>query len=72
MLKNRFYIGEITYRGEMHRGEHEPILSRDLFDAVQAQRAANAVALQVRLKGLGRHSDQSPLRRPRQYVLEKS
>jgi len=25
LLKNRFYIGEITYRGEVHRGEHEPI-----------------------------------------------
>ena len=36
LLKNRFYIGEITYRGEVHRGEHEPILSRDLFEAVQA------------------------------------
>jgi hypothetical protein len=24
LLKNRFYIGEVVYRGEMHRGEHEP------------------------------------------------
>jgi hypothetical protein len=40
--------------------------------AATCSRAANAVALQVRLKGLGRHSDQSPFRRPRQYVLEKS
>jgi site-specific DNA recombinase len=51
LLKNRFYIGEITYRGEVHRGEHEPILGRDLFEAVQAKRAANAVARQVRLRG---------------------
>jgi DNA invertase Pin-like site-specific DNA recombinase len=51
LLKNRFYIGEITYRGEVHRGEHEPILSRDLFEAVQAKRAANAVDRQVRLRG---------------------
>jgi len=35
--------GEITYRGEVHRGEHEPIPTRDLFEAVQAKRAANAV-----------------------------
>ncbi len=35
----------------MHRGEHEPILGRDLFEAVQAKRAANAVARQVRLRG---------------------
>jgi site-specific DNA recombinase len=34
LLKNRFYIGEVIYRGEVHRGEHEPILNRDLFEAV--------------------------------------
>ncbi|MGB6325737.1 MAG: recombinase family protein [Methylocella sp.] len=51
LLKNQFYIGEVTYRGEVHRGEHEPILTRDLFEAVQAKRAANAVARQVRLRG---------------------
>jgi DNA invertase Pin-like site-specific DNA recombinase len=51
LLKNRFYIGEVVYRGAVHRGEHEPILDRDLFEAVQAQLAANAVARKVRLKG---------------------
>ena len=52
LLKNRFYIGEITYRGEVHRGEHEPILGRDVFEAVQAKRAANAgVLLALRLGG---------------------
>ncbi|MDI9850045.1 recombinase family protein [Rhodoblastus sp. 17X3] len=35
LLKNRFYIGEIVYRGEVHQGEHEPILERDLFEAAQ-------------------------------------
>jgi hypothetical protein len=51
LLKNRFYIGEVVYRGEVHCGEHAPILDRDLFEAVQAKLAANAVARQVRLKG---------------------
>jgi len=51
LLKNRFYIGEVAYRGELHRGEHEPILDRDLFEAVQAKLAANAVERRVRLKG---------------------
>jgi site-specific DNA recombinase len=51
LLKNRFYIGEVVYRGEVHRGEHEPILARDLFEAVQAKLAGNAIARQVRLKG---------------------
>jgi site-specific DNA recombinase len=51
LLKNRFYIGEVVYRGEVNRGEHEPILDRELFEAVQAKLAANAVARQVRLRG---------------------
>src|SRR5713101_4601993 len=48
LLKNRFYLGEVMYRGEVHAGEHEPILDRELFAAVQAKRAANAVARKVR------------------------
>jgi site-specific DNA recombinase len=51
LLKNRFYLGEVVYRGEVHAGEHEPILDRDLFEAVQAKLAANAVARKVRLRG---------------------
>lgn len=51
LLKNRFYIGEVVYRGATHRGEHEPILDRELFEAVQAKLAANAVTRRVRLKG---------------------
>ena len=44
LLKNRFYIGEVVYRGEVHQGEHEPILERDLFEAVQALLREKAVA----------------------------
>src|SRR5215216_2195026 len=51
LLKNRFYIGEVVYRGETHYGEHEAIVDRDLFEAVQAKLAASAVARRVRLKG---------------------
>jgi site-specific DNA recombinase len=51
LLKNRFYIGEIVYRGEVHPGEQAPIVERALFEAVQAQLAANAVARRLRLKG---------------------
>ena len=51
LLNNRFYIGEVVYRGETHRGEHEPILDRELFEAVQAKLVANTVTRQVRLKG---------------------
>jgi site-specific DNA recombinase len=51
LLKNRFYIGEVVYRGEVHRGEHEPILDSALFEAVQAKLAAQAVARRCRLRG---------------------
>jgi site-specific DNA recombinase len=51
LLKNRFYIGEVVYRGEVHRGEHEPILDSTLFEAVQAKLAAQAVARRCRLRG---------------------
>ena len=48
MLKNRFYIGEVAYRGQIHKGEHAPILDRQLFDAVQARLAERAVRRKMR------------------------
>jgi site-specific DNA recombinase len=51
LLKNRFYIGEVVYRGEVYRGEHEPVLEPALFEAVQGQLAAQAVARRCRLRG---------------------
>jgi DNA invertase Pin-like site-specific DNA recombinase len=51
LLKNRFYIGEVVYRGAVHRGEHEPILDSALFAAVQGKLAAQAVARRCRLRG---------------------
>jgi DNA invertase Pin-like site-specific DNA recombinase len=50
LLKNRVYVGEVVHRGEVHRGEHEPILDRDMFEAVQAKLAAGAVERRVKLK----------------------
>jgi hypothetical protein len=35
LLQNRFYIGEIVYRGAVDVGEQEPIVERALFEAVQ-------------------------------------
>jgi hypothetical protein len=34
-LRNRFYIGEVNYKGEIYPGEQPSILDRDLFDRVQ-------------------------------------
>jgi Recombinase len=36
-LRNRFYIGEIVFKGEVLPGEQPAILDRELFDAVQAK-----------------------------------
>jgi site-specific DNA recombinase len=51
LLKNRFYLGEVVYRGEVHRGDHAPILEQPLFESVQAKLAVQAVARRCRLRG---------------------
>jgi site-specific DNA recombinase len=50
LLRNRFYIGEVVYRGTNHAGEHDSIIERSLFDAVQAKLAAGATARTLKLK----------------------
>jgi DNA invertase Pin-like site-specific DNA recombinase len=37
LLRNRFYIGEVVYKGEVLPGEQPAILDRDLFEAVQGK-----------------------------------
>jgi site-specific DNA recombinase len=49
-LKNRFYIGEVVFRGETHAGEHTSIIDRPTFDAVHALLAQNARARRCALK----------------------
>jgi site-specific DNA recombinase len=51
LLGNRFYVGEVVYRDDVYRGEHEPIIDRGLFDAVQGRLAAQAVARRCQLRG---------------------
>jgi len=36
-LSNRFYLGILNYKGELHKGIHKPIISKTLFDSVQKQ-----------------------------------
>src|SRR5256712_2589480 len=62
LLKNRFYIGELVYRGEVHHGEHEPILDSALFEAVSPHTAAPPVAAQCPPPGFTRHHHRSPFR----------
>lgn len=46
LLKDRYYLGLVTYEGEEYQGRHEPLVSQDLFDQVQrvlfAERQAGA------------------------------
>jgi site-specific DNA recombinase len=50
LLRNRFYLGEVVYRGKIYVGEHTPIVDRKLFDAVQAKLTANTNVRELRLK----------------------
>jgi site-specific DNA recombinase len=38
MLQDRFYIGEVRFKGQWYPGRHEPIIERSLFDRVQEVR----------------------------------
>ncbi len=37
MLRNRFYIGQVAFKGEVLAGEQPAIVNRTLFDEVQAK-----------------------------------
>jgi len=37
LLRNRFYIGEVAFKGEVLKGEQPAIVDKDLFEAVQAK-----------------------------------
>lgn len=41
LLQNRVYIGEITHKKTSYPGQHEAIVSRELWEQVQAQIAGN-------------------------------
>jgi len=51
LLRNRFYLGEVVYRGETFRGDQEPILDSGLFAAVQARLSAQALERRCRIRG---------------------
>jgi len=41
LLQSRVYLGEITHKSERYPGAHDAIVEPEVFDAVQAQLAAN-------------------------------
>ena len=36
LLSNPFYCGKFRWNGEIYEGKHEPLVSKEIFDAVQA------------------------------------
>ena len=43
LLQNRLYRGEVAHNGQSYPGEHEPISTQQIWDAVQAKLARNRV-----------------------------
>jgi DNA invertase Pin-like site-specific DNA recombinase len=56
ILKNRCYVGEVAWRGEIHAGEHEAILDRALFDAVRARLREGAISAKGARAAVGSRS----------------
>ena len=54
LLRNRTYLGEIIHKGGSYPGEHQSIVPRDLWDAVQDKLAMNAKA--QKLQKRARHT----------------
>jgi DNA invertase Pin-like site-specific DNA recombinase len=55
LLRNRFYIGEVAFKGEILKGEQPAILDKDLFEAVQAklsEQATNHKATRMKSEAL--------------------
>ena len=55
LLRNRFYIGEVAFKGEVLPGEQAAIVDRQLFDAVQVkltQQVNNHKTSRMRVRGI--------------------
>jgi hypothetical protein len=60
LLRNRFYVGKVVFKGETLAGEQPAIVDQDLFDAVQAKlnepnKQPSALADQVGGTSIGPH-----------------
>src|SRR4051794_1604818 len=47
VLSNPLYAGEVHHQGKTWPGQHEPIIARDLWDAVQNKLRGNKIAAKV-------------------------
>jgi DNA invertase Pin-like site-specific DNA recombinase len=50
LLRNRFYVGDVVYRNEIYRGEHEPIVDLTLFEKVQIKLTHGRAERRLRLR----------------------
>ena len=41
LLSNRYYVGFVNFKGVEYQGQHEPLISMELFNKVQTRLAAN-------------------------------
>ena len=48
LLSDPFYYGKIFWKGEIHNGQHKPLISKELFDEVQAKLTRKVVNLQYK------------------------
>ncbi|MHB8868725.1 MAG: recombinase family protein [Thermoleophilia bacterium] len=48
ILRNPFYRGDLRYRGRTYRGNHEALVTRELFQAVQERLSPNKVKNQAK------------------------
>src|SRR4029077_20321187 len=49
LLKNPMYIGSVRHKGSVYPGRHEAIIPTDIWDAVQARLAGQAVEREGRI-----------------------
>jgi site-specific DNA recombinase len=54
LLRNRFYIGEVKYKGDILPGQQPPIMDRALFDAVQ-QKLTDQWTTRTSIRNAGDH-----------------
>lgn len=50
MLSNRIYVGEVVHKDKVYPGEHDAIVSREVFDAVQAKLAGRTASTDVAVR----------------------
>lgn len=48
MLRDRYYLGYVTYKGEEIQGRHQPLIDEDLFDRVQDRLHSRSAAKERR------------------------